>query len=84
MASLWLIILIGYDRYNVIVKGLSGKKITPGIAFLMIVYAFGYATAVCILPMLEVWGRYTLGKSISPYITFMSYHLCLYMTLTHV
>ncbi len=70
LASLWLIILIGYDRYNVIVKGLSGTKITPGMAFLMIIFAFGYSTAVCIPPYLKVWGKYTLG-------TYMYYHLAL-------
>ena len=57
-----MIIMIGYDRYNVIVKGFNGVKITPSIAFLMIIFAFGYSTAICILPMLKVWGSYKLGK----------------------
>ena len=60
VTSLWMIIMIGYDRYNVIVKGLAGKKITPCIAFCMILFALAYSTAVCILPMLEVWGTYKL------------------------
>ena len=29
-ASLLTMIVIGYDRYNVIVKGFTGTKITPG------------------------------------------------------
>ena len=57
-----MIIMIGYDRYNVIVKGFNGVKITPGIAFLMIMFAFLYSTGLCILPMLEVWGSYKLGR----------------------
>ena len=60
-ASLWMIVMIGYDRYNVIVKGFNGVKITPCIALLMILFAFGYSTAVCILPLLKVWGSYKLG-----------------------
>ena len=62
LASLLLIIMIGYDRYNVIVKGFSGTKITPCIALGMITFAFSYATIVCILPLLKIWGRYTLGR----------------------
>ena len=56
-----MIIMIGYDRYNVIVKGFSGVKITPCIALLMITFSFTYSTGVCIVPFLEVWGSYKLG-----------------------
>lgn len=63
---MWLIIMIGYDRYNVIVKGFSGTKITPCIAFLMIIFSFSYATGVCIVPLLEVWGSYKLGNAREP------------------
>ena len=62
LTSLWLIILIGYDRYNVIVKGFNGVKITPAIAFFMIVFAFVYATFFNIPPLLHLWGAFTLGK----------------------
>ena len=55
--------MIGYDRYNVIVKGFNGVKITPCIAFLMIMFSFLYSTGLCILPMLEVWGSYKLGMT---------------------
>ena len=55
-----MIVMIGYDRYNVIVKGFNGVKITPCVAFGMIMFAFLYSTAVCILPLLEVWGKYRL------------------------
>ncbi len=54
--------MIGYDRYNVIVRGFSGIKITPCVAVGMITFAFGYSTLVCLPPFLKVWGSYTLGK----------------------
>ena len=59
-----MIVMIGYDRYNVIVKGFNGVKITPGIAFLMILFSFGYSTGVCIIPMLKLWGSYKLGNKL--------------------
>eukprot|EP00095_Tigriopus_kingsejongensis_P002825 maker-scaffold80_size398941-snap-gene-2.17 protein:Tk02825 transcript:maker-scaffold80_size398941-snap-gene-2.17-mRNA-1 annotation:"opsin" len=56
-ASLWLIILIGYDRYNVIVHGIGGVKITPMKALGMIVFAFTYSTCTIIPAFLGVWGN---------------------------
>ncbi len=61
-SSLIIIILIGYDRYNVIVKGLSGNKITPGVAAAMILFAFGYSFGVCLPAYFKVWGRFTVGN----------------------
>ena len=52
-------VAIGYDRYNVIVKGFSGKKITPTVAFFTIVGIWCYACAVCCPPFLG-WGGYKL------------------------
>ena len=60
VTSLWMIVMIGYDRYNVIVKGFNGVKITPCVAFGMIMFAFLYSTGVCLVPLLGVWGNYTL------------------------
>ena len=40
-----------------IVKGFSGTKITPGIAFIMLVFLWAYSVAVCIPPFLG-WGKY--------------------------
>ena len=57
--------MIGYDRYNVIVKGFNGVKITPGIAFLMITFSFVYSTLCSLLPMLKVWGSFKLGESVT-------------------
>ena len=52
-------VVIGYDRYNVIVKGFSGKRITPVIAFIVIVSIWLYASAVCCPPFIG-WGGYML------------------------
>jgi len=56
--SILTMVVIGYDRYNVIVKGFSGTKITPGLAFIVLVVIWGYCVAVCIPPFLG-WGGYT-------------------------
>ena len=50
-------VIIGYDRHNVIVKGLLGKKISPSMAFLTIVGCWSYATA-CHIPPFFGWGGY--------------------------
>ena len=50
-------VVIGYDRYNVIVKGFSGKKISPGLAFLILSLLWGYSTLICATPFLG-WGEY--------------------------
>ncbi|XP_059083601.1 compound eye opsin BCRH2-like isoform X2 [Tigriopus californicus] len=55
--SLWLIIFIGYDRYNVIVHGIGGVKITPMKALAMIVFAFTYSTCTITPTFLGVWGN---------------------------
>ena len=44
-------------RYNVIVKGFSGTKITRGIAFILIVVLWTYSALVCMPPFLG-WGYY--------------------------
>ncbi len=53
-------VVIGYDRYNVIVKGFSGTKITAGLAALIIILIYVYAIGVCIPPFIG-WGGYALG-----------------------
>jgi len=55
--SLMTMILIGYDRYNVIVKGFAGVKITPGKAFIMILTTWVYCVGVCTPPFFG-WGAY--------------------------
>jgi r-opsin len=48
---------ISYDRYNVIVKGMSGTKMTAGRATILIAFCWLYATAWSIAPFFG-WGKY--------------------------
>ena len=57
-------LVIGYDRYNVIVKGFNGTKITHGKAFGIILASWIYGIVTCSGPFIG-WGNYALGKSIS-------------------
>ena len=42
--SIMTMVVIGYDRYNVIVKGFKGTKITHPLALLIILAIWGYST----------------------------------------
>nr|BAG80986.1 opsin [Branchinella kugenumaensis] len=59
IAAIFTMVFIGYDRYNVIVKGMNGTKITKGMAFIMILWTWIYANAFCLPAMLEVWGNFS-------------------------
>ena len=56
-------VAIGYDRYNVIVKGMAGRRISYGMAILFILIIWIYCTLICIPPFLG-WGGYALGTYI--------------------
>jgi r-opsin len=56
-ASIWSMTLIAFDRYNVIVKGLSGKPLTVSKVLLEILFIWAFALLWTILPMVG-WGRY--------------------------
>ena len=43
--SIWTMVIIGYDRWNVIVKGFNGTKITGGMAAGMIAVCWIYGSA---------------------------------------
>ena len=58
--SIWTMVIIGYDRYNVIVKGFNGTKITGGKAAVMILTCWIYGSAIESLPFVG-WGKYALG-----------------------
>ena len=59
VVSIMTMVVIGYDRFNVIVKGFKGTKITHPLALLIILAIWGYATASCIPPFFG-WGGYML------------------------
>ena len=54
-------VVIGFDRYNVIVKGFSGTKITGAKAAGILLILWTYAIVGCCPPFLG-WGGYALGK----------------------
>jgi len=57
IGQLWTLVFISYDRYNVIVHGVSGNPLTSTKALLMCLFAWGYAIG-CSIPPLVGWGRY--------------------------
>ncbi|KAK2720660.1 opsin, ultraviolet-sensitive-like [Artemia franciscana] len=59
IAAIFTMVFIGYDRYNVIVKGMSGRKITKGMAFGMIIWTWIYANIFSLPAMLEIWGNFS-------------------------
>jgi len=55
--SIWTLACISYDRYNVIVKGVSGKPLTSRKATMMILFCWALAIAWSIPPFFG-WGKY--------------------------
>jgi len=64
-------VVIGYDRYNVIVKGITGAKITAGKAAVILLVIWAYSTLGSFPPFFG-WGGYSLG--INP--NLFSYKIC--------
>ncbi|XP_012278711.1 rhodopsin [Orussus abietinus] len=56
-ASIWTMTAIALDRYNVIVKGMSGTPLTIKRALLQILLIWTFALVWTILPMVG-WNRY--------------------------
>ena len=54
-------VVIGFDRYNVIVKGFSGTKITGGKAAGLLLAIWAYSIIGCCPPFFG-WGGYALGN----------------------
>ncbi|XP_011164467.1 rhodopsin [Solenopsis invicta] len=55
--SIWTMTMIAFDRYNVIVKGLSAKPMTINGALLRILAIWAFSLLWTIAPLLG-WGRY--------------------------
>ena len=55
-------VVIGYDRFNVIVKGLNGQKITVGKALIALIVIWAYSILAACPPFFFGWGGYALGK----------------------
>lgn len=56
-ASIWSMTMIAFDRYNVIVKGLSAKPLTNGGSALRILFIWANALVWTLLPFFG-WNRY--------------------------
>lgn len=54
--SIWTMTMIGLDRYNVIVKGLSAKPLTNKGALLQIFLVWAFSVGWTIAPMFG-WNR---------------------------
>lgn len=86
--SLLTMVVIGYDRYNVIVKGLSGTRITGCKAFFIILFIWLYVLGGS-LPPLFGWGGFALdGLLITCSYDYYTYDwnklsYCLYAFITH-
>jgi len=57
VSAIVTMVVIGYDRYNVIVKGFSGTKITAGKAAIVLLFIWVYVVAISIPPFFG-WGGY--------------------------
>ncbi|XP_054710810.1 ocellar opsin-like [Uloborus diversus] len=55
--SIWTLVMISFDRYNVIVKGMSAEPLTTKKAFLEILFVWAYALVWTLLPFFG-WNRY--------------------------
>ena len=44
-------------------SGFSGTRLSPGISLAMVILSFTYSTLISVMPMLKMWGRFTLGKN---------------------
>ncbi|KAG5668299.1 hypothetical protein PVAND_016246 [Polypedilum vanderplanki] len=55
--SIWTMTMIAFDRYNVIVKGISGKPLSSGGAILRILFIWAASLVWTLLPLFG-WGRY--------------------------
>eukprot|EP00096_Caligus_rogercresseyi_P000708 TRINITY_DN11208_c0_g1_i1.p1 TRINITY_DN11208_c0_g1~~TRINITY_DN11208_c0_g1_i1.p1 ORF type:complete len:375 (+),score=75.85 TRINITY_DN11208_c0_g1_i1:1313-2437(+) len=56
--SILTMVVIGYDRYNVIVKGMTGTKMTPSRAIVLLLILWAYAFSVSIFALLDIWGGF--------------------------
>lgn len=56
-SSIWTMTMIAFDRYNVIVKGLSAKPLTTGGALLKILFIWIFSAIWTLFPFFG-WNRY--------------------------
>jgi len=59
LCSLWSLVFISFDRYNVIVNGMQGTPLTKSGALLRCLFCWAYALMMAIGPFFG-WGKYNL------------------------
>ena len=64
ICSIMTLVVIGYDRYNVIVKGINGFRMSYAVAIPLLALVWIYSIAAAIPPFFG-WGGYALGTTIS-------------------
>ncbi|XP_045111199.1 compound eye opsin BCRH2-like [Portunus trituberculatus] len=57
LCSIWSLVFISYDRYNVIVNGVGGSPLTSGKALIFMLFSWAYAVGWSIPPFFG-WGKY--------------------------
>jgi len=57
LCSLWTLVFVSFDRYNVIVNGMQGTPLSSGGALARIAFSWGYGTAMAVPPLFG-WGKY--------------------------
>lgn len=55
-ASVWSLVMITIDRYNVIVRGMAAPRLTRVRAMLLLLFVWGWAMAWTLLPFYG-WSR---------------------------
>lgn len=64
--SIMTLVVIGWDRYNVIVKGFNGVKMTMGKALVILFFVWVYVALGSVPPFFG-WGAMALGNSLDLY-----------------
>ena len=59
--SIITLVVIGWDRYNVIVKGFNGVKMTTGKALIIIFFVWVYVALGSVPPFFG-WGAMAIGE----------------------
>jgi len=59
LGEIWMLVFITYDRYNVIVHGMSGTPLSYAKASIMVLFTYTYGIAVSTTPFWG-WGVYIL------------------------
>ncbi|KAL9892370.1 opsin Rh2 [Glossina fuscipes] len=89
--SIWSMCMIALDRYNVIVKGMSGRPMTVSLALMKIAIIWLFATFWTLMPMIG-WSRYVpegnltacsidyMTRDWNPRSYLITYSLCVYYT----